>query len=153
MTFRIEADNKITAFPSPQQLTSGGVGETFTNAQELATLAAKWPAARLLEIWNGLPGIEPVQRFASRLVATARIWKAVQRLVPVADATQMKHAARKKSSGGKKGGFQQRGRPAARAKQLALSRCCGDRKGLHSRPLCERPAGKPIAYAVSSVVS
>jgi hypothetical protein len=104
MTFRIEADNNITAFPSPQQVKGGGVeGETFSNAHELAALAEKWPAPRLLEIWSSLPGIEPVKRFASRQVATARIWKAVQSLTPAAGPTQMKHAARKKPSGGSKG--------------------------------------------------
>ena len=78
MTFRIEADNNITAFPSPQQVKEGGVeGETFSTARELAALAEKWPAPRLLEIWNSLPGIEPVKRFTSRQVAAARDRKSV----------------------------------------------------------------------------
>jgi Protein of unknown function (DUF3489) len=42
---------------------------------------------RLLEIWNGLPGVTPVTKFASRTVAAARIWKAIQGLEQVAIAT------------------------------------------------------------------
>src|SRR5881409_2203545 len=82
-TFRIDAENNITAFASTEQIEeSGGETETFTNQQELADVAGKWPAARLVEIWNSLPGVEPVQRFTSRQVAVTRIWKAIQGLAP-----------------------------------------------------------------------
>ena len=33
---------------------------------------------RLVEIWNSLPGVKPVERFTSRQVATTRIWKVIQ---------------------------------------------------------------------------
>src|SRR5207245_5335190 len=75
-TFRIDAENNITAFASEQIEESGGETEIFTNQQELAQAAGKWPAARLVAIWNSLPGVEPVQRFTSRQVAVTRIWKA-----------------------------------------------------------------------------
>ena len=38
----------------------GEGNQTFTSQQELAALAAKWPGARLVEIWNSPPGVEPV---------------------------------------------------------------------------------------------
>ena len=35
---------------------------------------------RLIEIWNSLPGVIPVKKFANRKIATERIWKAIQGL-------------------------------------------------------------------------
>lgn len=113
-TFGIDAQNNITAL-SPTEQMDGSGGETFTNAQELAALAEKWPAARLVEIWNSLPGVEPVQRFTSRKVGLMRIWNSLQRrgsgagehkqLVQVKKQTPPKkapHAARKRSGGSTK---------------------------------------------------
>jgi len=34
---------------------------SFRNEAGLAKLAADWPAARLIEIWNSLPGVTPVR--------------------------------------------------------------------------------------------
>src|SRR5438132_14182219 len=54
-TFRIDTENNITAFASGEQIReSAGETETFSSRQELTTVAEKWPAARLVEIWNGL---------------------------------------------------------------------------------------------------
>ena len=81
--FRIDADNNITALGASEQIEeSGGETETFGNLQELTALAEKWPAARLVEIWSRLHGVQPVQRFTNRQVATTRIWKALQGLAP-----------------------------------------------------------------------
>jgi hypothetical protein len=52
----------------------------FGLEQELAALAATWPGARLVEIWNRLPGKKPVAKFTNRNAAVQRIWKAVQML-------------------------------------------------------------------------
>src|SRR5207249_4867066 len=38
------------------------------------------------EIWRSIPGVQPVQRFNNRQVATTRMWKALQRLGPSGDA-------------------------------------------------------------------
>jgi Asp-tRNA(Asn)/Glu-tRNA(Gln) amidotransferase A subunit family amidase len=38
-------------------------------AKELAKLAAKWAATRLVELWNSLPGQKPVKKFADRKAA------------------------------------------------------------------------------------
>src|SRR5271169_3773167 len=81
--FTIDAENNITVFRSMKETEGRGAGaETFTSAQELAALAAGWPGARLVEIWNGLPGVEPIQRFTSRTIGVNRIWKAIQTLEP-----------------------------------------------------------------------
>ena len=62
--------------------------ERFSNEAALAKLAANWPAARLVEIWNSLPGETPVRKFKDRATAVSRIWKAIQNLgetAPVAE--------------------------------------------------------------------
>ena len=123
MTFTIGVDNNITVLASSQQIEEREEGtEPFSNPQELAALAAKWPGARLVEIWNSLPGVEPVERFTSRQVAATRIWKAIQNLQPTAGARRRQVAA-KKASGRNKAN--RRARPAGRdntkmAKVIAL---------------------------------
>jgi hypothetical protein len=80
-TFTIDPENNVTVFGSLQEIPENGEGtEIFNSIEELNELATKWPGSRLLEIWNSLPGVEPVQRFTSRKTAVARIWKAIQHL-------------------------------------------------------------------------
>ena len=76
-TFNIDAENNITALGSQQ---ADFEGEIFANQKELADLAAKWPANRLIEVWNGIPGLTPVKKFTDRKSAVGRIWKAIQSL-------------------------------------------------------------------------
>jgi hypothetical protein len=76
-TFIIDAENSITALGSQQ---ADFQGEIFASQQELTDLAAKWPANRLIEVWNGIPGLTPVKKFTDRKSAVARIWKAIQSL-------------------------------------------------------------------------
>jgi len=45
-----------------------------------ASWPTDWPAARLIEIWNSLPGETPVRKFKDRATAVSRIWKAIQSL-------------------------------------------------------------------------
>ena len=45
---------------------------SFASEQELQELASAW---RLIEIWNHLPGLEPVTRFTDRKTAIRRIWR------------------------------------------------------------------------------
>jgi hypothetical protein len=40
--------------------------ERFGTEAALAKLAADWPAARLIETWNSLPGETPVKKFKDR---------------------------------------------------------------------------------------
>src|SRR5436190_16172335 len=122
-TFRIDTENNITAFASDEQIKeSAGETETFSSRQELTALAEKWPATRLVEIWNGLPGVEAVERFTSRQVAATRIWKAIQNLQPTAGAQRRQVAPNKASAKHK---ASRRPRPAGRentktAKVIAL---------------------------------
>jgi hypothetical protein len=53
-TYAIDAENSITALGSQQ---ADFEGEIFASEQELAGLAAKWPANRLVEVWNGIPAL------------------------------------------------------------------------------------------------
>jgi hypothetical protein len=81
-TLTIDTDNNITAFPMPE-LAAGAVGggaQLFGSEQELAELAASWPAERLVEIWNRLPGVKPLRGFKSAEAAIGRIWARIQHL-------------------------------------------------------------------------
>ena len=72
-TYTIDTENSITAHASKQE---AGEGESFSSQQELASLVAEWPATRLIEVWNGIPGLAPVKKFTDRKSGVARIWKA-----------------------------------------------------------------------------
>ena len=76
-TYTIDTENSITAHATKEE---AGEGATFNSQQELANLVADWPAARLIEIWNGIPGLTPVKKFTNRKSGIARIWKAIQSL-------------------------------------------------------------------------
>src|SRR6266851_4460021 len=121
-TFTIDVDNNIAVLASSQQIEERKEGtETFSGPQELAALAIKWPGSRLVEIWNSLPGVEPVERFTSRQVAATRIWKAVH-LQPTAGAQRRRVAPKKASASNK---ANRRARPTGRdstktAKVIAL---------------------------------
>src|SRR5580698_267427 len=85
-TFTIGSDNNIQAFAEAPA--SSNPAEVFSTPKELARLTASWPAARLVELWNGFAGVvpfddlRPVKKFTSRKAAVARIWQAVRRLLP-----------------------------------------------------------------------
>ena len=73
-SFTIDADDHIaiaTGALKPQG------ANHFTSRDELAHLTTQWPASRLVRLWNGLPGVTPVQRFTDRRTALDRIWKAL----------------------------------------------------------------------------
>jgi hypothetical protein len=86
-TFTIENEtNNITAHPTVREAKSVAGAERFATTAALAGLAADWPPARLIEIWNSLPGATPVKKFKDRATAVSRIWKAIQNLGEVAPA-------------------------------------------------------------------
>src|SRR6266852_1868362 len=76
--FTIDSENNISAH-SESQITDKGSAQ-FTSEKELAQLAAAWPGSRLVDVWNGIPGLIPVKRFTNRRLAIGRIWNAVQSL-------------------------------------------------------------------------
>lgn len=72
--------NNITLHASAQEAEAVANAERFRNEAQLAKIAADWPMSRLVEIWNGLPGANPVAKFKDRATAVSRIWKAIQTL-------------------------------------------------------------------------
>lgn len=86
-TFTIENEtNNITVHASAKEADAVPNSERFGNEAALAKLAADWPAARLVEIWNSLPGATEVRKFKDRATAVSRIWKALQILGEAAPA-------------------------------------------------------------------
>jgi hypothetical protein len=78
-SYYIDADEKIQV----DRAVNGRVkkdGRHFTSEQEWTRMAAGLPMARMVAIWNALPGVTPVERFTSRARAAKRIWKAIGRL-------------------------------------------------------------------------
>ena len=78
MNFTIDSENNITAIESSAAIPYNA--QQFSSEKELGKLAADWPAERLVDIWNGLPGVKPLKKFATRNAAAGRIWKAIQSL-------------------------------------------------------------------------
>ena len=113
-TFTIDAEDNITAFATPDhaQAAVGAGAQPFTSQQELAALAVSWPAARLVAIWNSLPGVTPVKKFRDAKTAIRRLWARIQGLgepdKPQAGqkakgSAQAAQGAPKKGKSGKKG--------------------------------------------------
>jgi hypothetical protein len=84
--FTINAENNISIHGSAKEADAAPNSERFSNEAALAKLAAIWPAARLAEIWNSLPGETPVRKFKDRATAITRIWRAIQSLGQAAPA-------------------------------------------------------------------
>ena len=82
LTFTIDRNNHITALTSTPQAPVNPEVTRFSDIRDLGRLAKRWPGPRLVEIWNGLPGHEPVKKFTNRKVAVSRIWAAAQSLAP-----------------------------------------------------------------------
>ena len=78
MTYTISRENNITAFAKTKEAKSAPDVERFATAKELAKLAEQWPAARLVDIWNALPGVVPAIGEGQR--AWTRLWIASQAL-------------------------------------------------------------------------
>ena len=107
--FTIDSENNITIFATLKEIQGREEGtETFTNQEEFEALADKWAGGRLVEVWNSLPGVQPVERFTSRRVAVGRIWKAIQHLKPTGGA--QRQVRLKKGTVGKVATRRQRGK-------------------------------------------
>jgi Protein of unknown function (DUF3489) len=72
--------NNITAHASTEEAAAMPDAVSFDSEAGLATLAAEWPASRLVDVWNSLPGVTPVKKFTNRNTAIRRIWAAIQNL-------------------------------------------------------------------------
>ena len=95
--FTIETEtNNIAIHASVEQAEAVQGAERFRSEATLAKGAADWPTARLVELWNGLPGQTPIKKFKDRATAVARIWRAIQSL-EVAPAQEPADAVAKAS--------------------------------------------------------
>ncbi len=98
-TFMIENEtNAITVYASAIDADAVANAERFTSEDDLVTLAAGWPTARLVEIWNSLPGETPVKKFKDRGTAVSRIWKAIQTLGDAPAAVESEPVAEETAS-------------------------------------------------------
>ena len=97
-TFIINAENNIAALTAAEVAAGVPEGATaFASEKELQRLAAGWPAERLVEIWNGIPGVKAVTRFTNRKAGVARVWNAIQGLALAAEAQPAPEAKQKKA--------------------------------------------------------
>lgn len=144
-TFTIDEQNNITAFASAEEAAASTTTpfDSFASQQELAELAAAWPAERLMAIWNSLPGVTPVKGVKNTKGAASRIWTRIQGLGEAAspEAAPAKPRANKKAKGGAKAakGAPAKGKPnrkttpaknAPKAKKAAKTQeAAGPREG------------------------
>ena len=119
-TFTIDQENAISAFAAAEEAAAATATpfDSFSTEQELAELAAQWPAERLLAILNSLPGEKPVKKLKDPKTAASRIWKRIQSLgeaaQPEAEAAEPEPAPAKPKAGKKAKGRAQsaKGAPA-----------------------------------------
>jgi hypothetical protein len=108
-TFIINSENKVTAGTEPEQNATGTA--RFSTIDELTQMTHEWPMARLVAVWNGLPGVTALSRFTDRNTAVARIWK---RLQDAAESTKVSRPARGKGHSGSKKTLAREGTKKAR---------------------------------------
>ena len=142
MFFTIEQDNNITAHATLED------GEAYSKATpdvdnpvirslaDLTSASSTWPKDRLLAIYNSIPGVKPTKKFTDRKSGLARVWKAIQSLVPAPTAAP---SATKAAKPGKK----------ASAAKKATRRVSSDdrqssKKGMVTR-MIQQPGGATLA--------
>src|SRR5579871_6827406 len=82
--FTIDSTNNITVHETKKAAKATG-NPVFSTEEQFADAIGN-DNKRLVEIWNSLPGVAPLKKFANRKVATERIWKALQTLGQRMDA-------------------------------------------------------------------
>src|SRR4051812_5568532 len=78
MPFHLTTDGSITEIPTDIGQRENAEKGAVTTKGEWEAIAGAWPLKRLVEIWNALPGVTPVEKFTSRQIALQRIWRAVE---------------------------------------------------------------------------
>jgi hypothetical protein len=78
MLFHVTPEDHIRVMNAHEPADRNPGDSSFASEQELEELVHEWPMKRLVEIWNHLPGVEPVARFTDRKTAIRRIWRALQ---------------------------------------------------------------------------
>lgn len=79
-TFAIDSENDIVAHAGTPASVDNQ--QPFSTEKELAKLAAEWPAARLIEVWNSFAGVAPfddrhpdVERVRNTQVGSRHRWR------------------------------------------------------------------------------
>jgi hypothetical protein len=78
MPFYLTTEGHIERGDEQRRTEADGGNSSFASEPEFEELASTWPMKRLVEIWNRLPGVEPVTRFTDRKTAIGRIWRVLQ---------------------------------------------------------------------------
>ena len=78
MPFHLTINGSITEIPTDNGQREDAEKGVVTTREEWEAIAGAWPLKRLVEIWNSLPGVTPVEKFTSRQIALERIWRAVE---------------------------------------------------------------------------
>jgi Protein of unknown function (DUF3489) len=140
-TFVIDSENNITAFGAGQQVPKTEGSERFKSSERLGKLAATWPAGRLAEIWNSLPGVTPVKKFTDHKTALRRVWAAIQSLGEPAKKPNV--AAQRSYGAPVPAKSASRGKPAPKGRQKASAPRTGS-KTAKIKALLERPKGATL---------
>ena len=82
--FLLSADDSVSVFVSESHARKAmAEGDLlFGSAAELKGATDGWPGARLVNVWNGVPGVVRIKKFTDRSTAVQRIWHAIQNLEP-----------------------------------------------------------------------
>ncbi len=78
MLFHVTPEDHIRVINEHEPADRNPRDSNFASEKELQELINEWPMKRLVEIWNRLPGVEPVARFTDRKTAIRRIWRTLQ---------------------------------------------------------------------------
>jgi hypothetical protein len=140
--FTIDAENKIAVHDSRKAARETGLG-VFSTEEQFADLIGN-DNQRLVEIWNSLAGVKPVTKFASRKVATERIWKAIAALggPTVADAQSEAAGGEDQPSEATSDSGEQVASAGAQAPDVAPSKAKAPKK---ATPAKNAPKGKKAA--------
>ena len=102
--FLITPENQMVTISSTAEAPEGGTA--FDSEQQLAEVTSDWPASRLVEIWNGLPGVTAIRKFKDRATAISRIWKQAQSLPPFVEPTPVEKVPAQQEAKSEAGGQQ-----------------------------------------------
>ncbi len=80
-TFALTTENEVIAYANLKAARiATPAAAYFTDIDGLATATAEWNGARLIDLYNSIPGNSEVKKFTDRKTALRRIWNAIQNL-------------------------------------------------------------------------